>query len=150
MHKFSQIPEINAYLSQYISRLNMSITIRQAAIEDCALILSFIQHLADFEKMSNDVVASVSDLEATLFSEHQYAEVLIAELNDKAVGFALFFHNYSTFLGQPGIYLEDLFINPDYRSKGLGKVLLTYLAKLTTDRKCGCLDSFLLSEGPSK
>lgn len=110
--------------------------IRDAVIDDCELILSFIQHLADFEKMSNDVVATVEDLENTLFGEKRYAEVVIANLNGNPVGFALFFHNYSTFIGKAGIFLEDLFVLPEARGKKVGKSLLIHLAKIAIERDC--------------
>ena len=114
-----------------------NINIRNASIEDCQLILGFIQQLADYEKMSSDVVATVSDLETTLFGDKPAAEVIIGEYQGKAVGFALFFHNYSTFLGQPGLYLEDLFVVPAARGKRVGKALLCHLAKIAVQRNCG-------------
>jgi GNAT superfamily N-acetyltransferase len=113
-----------------------SINIRKATLEDCELILSFIQKLADYEKMSDDVVASVDDLKKTLFSERPFAEVVIGELSGEAVGFALFFHNYSTFVGKAGIYLEDLFVLPEARGKKVGKTLLVHLAKIAVERGC--------------
>ncbi len=115
---------------------NNLVVIRNAEIEDCALIKSFIQQLADYEKMSDDMVASVSDLEKTLFGDKNYAEVVIAELDEEPVGFALFFHNYSTFVGKPGIYLEDLFVIPRARGLKVGKSLLIHLAKIAVDRNC--------------
>ncbi|MDQ7049868.1 MAG: GNAT family N-acetyltransferase [Enterobacterales bacterium] len=111
------------------------IKIRSAVEADCDLILSLIQGLADYEKMSDDVVATVDDLKATLFKQQQ-AEVFIGELNGEPVGFALFFHSYSTFLGKRGLYLEDLFIIPEARGKGVGKALLVHLAKIALDRDC--------------
>jgi GNAT superfamily N-acetyltransferase len=113
------------------------ITIRSAKVNDCELILGFIQLLADYEKMSKDVVATVADLEATLFCDNPSAEVVIGEYQGAAVGFALFFHNYSTFLGQPGLYLEDLFVIPEARGKKVGKALLCHLAKIAVQRNCG-------------
>ena len=113
-----------------------TIEISNAEIGDCKLILSFIQHLADYEKMSNDVVATVKALENTLFGEKRYAEVVIANLDNTPVGFALFFHNYSTFVGKPGIFLEDLFVLPEARGKQVGKSLLIHLAKIAIERDC--------------
>jgi len=113
-----------------------NIKIRSAKIDDCQLILDLIQGLADYEKMSNDVVASVDDLQQTLFSDKPSAEVVIAELEDKPVAFALFFHNYSTFVGKPGLYLEDLFVLPEARGKRVGKSLLIHLAKIALERNC--------------
>jgi GNAT superfamily N-acetyltransferase len=112
-------------------------TIRFAIEQDAPLILSFIKGLAAYEKLSHEVSATEQLLRETLFKSRQVAEVLLGEYRGDAVGFALFFHNYSTFLGRPGIYLEDLFVKPEMRGRGFGKVLLTYLAKLAIERKCG-------------
>ena len=111
--------------------------IRFAEEEDTALVLSFIKGLAAYEKLSHEVTATEDLLRETLFGSRQIAEVLIGEYRGDAVAFALFFHNSSTFLGQPGIYLEDLFVQPEMRGLGFGKVLLAYLAKVATERKCG-------------
>jgi len=113
--------------------------LRFAEINDVPLILGFINELAEYEKMSNDVVATEDVLRESIF-ERKMAEVIIGEYKNKPVGFALFFHNFSTFLGRPGIYLEDLYVKPEMREKGIGKVILSYLAKLTIDRKCGRLE----------
>jgi GNAT superfamily N-acetyltransferase len=117
-----------------------SISIRPATVSDCPLILQFIRGLAEYEKLLHEVVANEKSLEETLFGEHPGAEVLIAEWEGQAAGFALFFSNYSTFLGRPGIYLEDLFVYPEFRGHGLGKALLSHLAALTVERKGGRLD----------
>ena len=122
----------------------MSLSIRQASIEDCPLILQFIKQLADYEKLLHEVVANVTTLEESLFGDRPYAEVVIAEHQDQPVGFALFFHNYSNFLGQPGLYLEDLYIQPEMRGKGFGKTLLAYLANLALERNCGRLEWWVL------
>lgn len=122
----------------------MSLSIRQASIEDCPLILQFIKQLADYEKLLHEVVANVTTLEESLFGDRPYAEVVIAEHQDQPVGFALFFHNYSTFLGQPGLYLEDLYIQSEMRGKGFGKTLLAYLANLALERNCGRLEWWVL------
>lgn len=116
------------------------ITLRLAQQQDVPTILAFIQGLAEYEKLADQVVATEEKLTQTLFGEKPYAEVVIAEYQQQAAGFALFFHNYSTFLAKPGIYLEDLFVLPQYRGKGLGKVLLSYLAKLAVERDCGRLE----------
>lgn len=110
--------------------------LREADIGDCQLILDFIKELADYEKLSHEVVATVAVLQSTLFGEHSYAEVIIAEYQNKPVGYALFFHNFSTFTGRPGIYLEDLYVKPTMRGKGFGKSLLAYIAKLAVTRQC--------------
>jgi GNAT superfamily N-acetyltransferase len=111
--------------------------IRFAEKEDAALVLRFIQGLAEYEKLSHEVTATEELLGETLFGARQVAEVIIGEYRGDAVAFALFFHNYSTFLGRPGIYLEDLFVKPEMRGHGFGTALLAYLAKLATERKCG-------------
>jgi len=120
--------------------MSTEINIRLATPEDMPTILTFIQGLAEYEKLADQVVATEDKLKQTLFGDKRYAEVVIAEYNQQAAGFALFFHNYSTFLAKPGIYLEDLFVLPDFRGKGLGKVLLSYLAKLAVERDCGRLE----------
>lgn len=111
--------------------------IRQAAPADVPTILRFIQALAEFEKLSHEVVATETTLQETLFGERQDAEVIIGEFEGEPVTFALFFHNYSTFLAQPGIHLEDLFVLPEMRSRGFGRVMLSYLASLARERNCG-------------
>lgn len=115
-------------------------SIRHAVPEDVPLILQFIRDLAEYERLAHEVVATENDLEQHLFGEVPRAEVLIAEANERAVGFALFFHNFSTFLGQPGIYLEDLFVKPEDRGRGYGKALLTCLASIARDRGCGRME----------
>ena len=112
---------------------------RFAKIEDTEKILFFIKALADYEKMSDDVVATQELLEEWIF-EKKKAEVIFALENGKEVGFALFFHNFSTFLGRAGLYLEDLFVLPEYRGKGYGKGLLKVLAGIAVERGCGRLE----------
>ena len=116
------------------------ITLRLATEQDVPTILAFINGLAEYEKLADQVVATEQQLRTTLFGDKPYAEVVLAEFGQHAAGFALFFHNYSTFLAKPGIYLEDLFVLPEYRGKGIGKVLLSYLAKLAVQRDCGRLE----------
>ena len=118
----------------------MSLQIRKAKSDDCELILDFIKSLADYEKLAHEVVATPALLQENLFGPHAKAEVIIAEYNSKPAGFALFFHNFSTFLGKPGIYLEDLFVYPDLRGHGIGKSLLKHLAQLAVERNCGRLE----------
>ena len=108
-----------------------------ATVDDVPTILGFIRELADYEKLSHEAVADEEDLRRTLFGERPYAEVRIARLGGKAVAFALFFHNYSTFLGKPGIYLEDLYVSVEHRGRGVGKALLAHLAGLAVVRGCG-------------
>lgn len=114
--------------------------IRFATVSDISLIAQFIRDLAEYEKLAGDVVFNEATLKQHLFGPRPYAEVLIAEQEGVSVGFALFFHNFSTFLGQPGIYLEDLFVKPANRGQGHGKQLLTALAKLALERGCGRLE----------
>ncbi|OLN28815.1 GNAT family N-acetyltransferase [Desulfosporosinus metallidurans] len=117
--------------------------LRVADLKDVPLILEFIKELAEYEKMSQDVVATEEALRESLF-ERKMAEVIIGEYKDKPVSFALFFHNYSTFLGRPGLYLEDLYVKPEMRGKGIGKIMLSFLAKLAIERKCGRLEWWCL------
>ncbi len=107
--------------------------IRHATADDCEIILGFITELAIYEKLEHQVVATPATLQETLFGEKPYAMSIIAEFQGKPVGYALFFNNFSTFTGRPGIYLEDLYIQPEMRGKGFGKALLAYLAKLAVD-----------------
>ena len=111
--------------------------IRPAVESDCEVVLSLIKELAVYEKMIDEVVATVETVRESLFGERPAAECVIAEYNGAAVGFALFFHNYSTFLSRRGLYLEDLFVKPEYRGKGFGRALLVYLARLAVERGCG-------------
>ena len=111
--------------------------LRRAVRADVPEILRLIRALAEYEKLSHEVVATEAALAQTLFGERAAAEVLLAEEGGRAVGFALFFQNYSTFLGKPGIYLEDLFVEPACRGRGLGKQLLQAIAKLAVERGCG-------------
>ena len=122
----------------------MKTQFRNATQNDCALILEFIKGLAEYEKMSDDVVATEDLLREWIF-EKQKAEVIFALEDGREVGFALFFHNFSTFVGRAGIYLEDLFVLPEYRKRGHGKALILELARIANERKCGrmewsCLD----------
>lgn len=131
-------------MQKMIETKKKELWIRFADEKDVALILHFIKELADYEKLLHEVVATEEILRETLF-EKKVAEVIIVEYNKEPIGFALFFHNFSTFLGRPGLYLEDLYIRPDMRGRGYGKTLLAFLAKLAKDRECGrfewwCID----------
>lgn len=116
------------------------LTITIATEGDVAHILTFIKALAEYERMADSVVATEAGLRATLFGPRPYAECVIARWQGEPAGFALFFHNYSTFLGRPGVYLEDLFVKPGFRGKGIGRSLLQYLAKVAVERNCGRLE----------
>jgi GNAT superfamily N-acetyltransferase len=120
----------------------MSLTIRPATREDVALILSFIRGLAEYEKLLHEVEATGQKLAATLFpaTGHPAAECVLAFVDGAPAGFALFFTNYSTFLAKPGLYLEDLFVKPEFRGRGHGKALLLHLARLANARGCGRME----------
>lgn len=120
------------------------VTFRYAKREDAELILKFIKDLARYEKMENEVVATKGLLEEWLF-EKEKAEVIFALSDGKEIGFALFFHNFSTFLGRAGIYLEDLYVMPEYRGKGYGKAILKKLAEIAIERGCGRLEWWCLN-----
>ena len=119
------------------------LTFRNAERRDTALILRFIKELADYEKMLDEVVADEATLEEWLFDK-QKAEVIFAVVDGSEIGFALFFHNFSTFLGRAGIYLEDLYVRPEYRGKGYGKAILKKLASIAVERGCGRLEWWCL------
>jgi GNAT superfamily N-acetyltransferase len=116
------------------------ITVRPAERHETAEVLSFIRELALYEHLEDEVVATEADLALALFGPQRYAEVVFACLDGAPVGFALFFHNFSTFLGKPGIYLEDLFVRPALRGRGVGKRLLAWLAHTALERGCARLD----------
>lgn len=111
-----------------------------ATRNDLSLILGLIKELAEYERLAHDVVATEDVLSETLFGERPYAEVVLAYYDDEPVGYALYFHSYSTFLGRPGLYLEDLFVRPAVRGKGIGKALLAFVAHVASERTCGRLE----------
>lgn len=116
---------------------------RAAVREDCPLILQFIKELAAYEKMLDEVVADEATLERWLFDKEK-AEVIFAVVEGKEIGFALFFHNFSTFLGRAGLYLEDLYVKPEYRGHGFGKAIFKELARIAVERGCGRLEWWCL------
>ncbi|HSL00008.1 MAG TPA: GNAT family N-acetyltransferase [Rubrobacteraceae bacterium] len=118
--------------------------IRPATEADAPLILALIRELAEYERLSHEVVATEELLRDSLFGERPVAEVVIAQRGDAPAAFALFFHNFSTFLGRPGIYLEDLYVRPEFRGEGIGRQILVYLARLAKDRGCGRLEWWVL------
>jgi GNAT superfamily N-acetyltransferase len=124
----------------FVTTTSHKVSVRAAVESDLPLILHLIESLADYEKLRDQCVATEQQLQATLFGAHPAAEVLIASIDSVPMGFALFFHNYSTFLAQPGIFLEDLFVKPDARGKGVGHALLSSLAQLAVERNCGRLE----------
>jgi GNAT superfamily N-acetyltransferase len=111
--------------------------IHPAGRNQAAIVLQLIRELAEYEKLAHEVIATEADIHTALFGERPVAECHIAEFNDTPIGFALFFHNFSTFLGRPGLYLEDLYIKPDFRGRGFGKEMLAHLANLAIQRGCG-------------
>ena len=119
--------------------------IREATSSDAPLILALIRELAEYERAPNDVKATEADIGDVLFGKKPAAEVLLAFEGDEAVGFAVFFHNFSTWLGRPGLYLEDLFVRPEHRGKGYGRALLVHLAKIARDRGCGRMEWAVLN-----
>ena len=124
-------------------KMSSEVDFRYAERKDVTLILNFIKELADYEKMLDEVVADEKTLEEWIFTKQQ-AEVIFALEDNKEVGVALFFHNFSTFLGKAGIYLEDLYVRPEYRGKGYGKAILKKLASIAVERGCGRLEWWCL------
>lgn len=122
-----------------IKTKNKKFKLRFATKEDTKLILEFIKELAEYENLLDEVIATEEILNESLF-KRQIAEVIIGEYDGRPVAFALFFYNFSTFLGRPGIYLEDLYVKPEMRGMGLGKIILSYLAEITLERNCGRLE----------
>ena len=126
-----------------VNDVKTDVVFRKAEEKDTALILSFIKELAAYEKMSDEVVATEEELKHWLFKKEK-AEVIFAEVEEETVGFALFFHNFSTFLGRAGIYLEDLYVKEEYRGFGYGKAILKELARIAVERGCGRLEWWCL------
>lgn len=122
-----------------------SFNIRNTTKEDVPLILNFIKEIAEYEKLSHEVVTTEQILMESLFGKNPSAEVVIGEFEDKPVGYAIFFHNFSTFLGKKGLYLEDLFVKPEYRGKGFGKKLLLHLVQIAKERNCGRMEWSVLN-----
>lgn len=127
----------------------MKTEFRLATKEDIPLILSFIRELAEYEQLSNEVTATTDILEESLFGEKPAAEVVFAIEEGKEVGFALWFHNFSTFVGRPGLYLEDLYVKPGYRKKGIGKALMEYCIRIARERNCGRMEWWVLKWNPA-
>ena len=119
---------------------NPPFSIRPARPDDCGTIAELIRELAVYERLEDQARATPEDLRRDLFGPRPFAEALIAEVDGEPVGFALFFHNYSTFRGQPGLYLEDLFVRPEARGRGIGRAFLAELAKMAVERGCGRLE----------
>ena len=127
----------------------MNYKIRQAKFSDLKIILNFIKELAAYEQLADQVVATEEDLHTTLFCDHPKAEVLILDVDDNPAGFALFFHNYSTFLGKYGIYVEDIYVRDSYRGCGYGQALLKQICMLAKERDCGRVEWWCLDRNKS-
>jgi len=117
--------------------LTSTLSIRSAVEADAATILALIKELADYEHLTHEVVATREDIHRALFGPHPFAEALVGEYEGTAISFALFFYNFSTFIGKPGIYLEDLYVKPQYRRRGFGRRMLVHIARLAKERDCG-------------
>ncbi|MCE2718227.1 MAG: GNAT family N-acetyltransferase [Dolichospermum sp.] len=117
-----------------------NLIVRFAQPGDVITLFKLIQGLAEYEKLSHAVIGNAEALKDHLFGSPKYVDAIIAEIDGQAVGFAIFFHNYSTFLTKPGIYLEDIFVSPEYRRQGIGKALLTKVAQIAVERDCGRLE----------
>ena len=122
----------------------MSIRVRPAAPDDAPLIVELIHGLAEYERLAHECHATEERVRASIFGPRPDAEVVIAEVDGRPAGFALFFHNYSTFLARRGLYLEDLFVYPEFRGRGVGRALLAHLARLAVERRCGRLEWWVL------
>ncbi|MCQ6963146.1 GNAT family N-acetyltransferase [Methanolobus chelungpuianus] len=126
------------------------LTIRPATEKDAALIMRFVRALADFENLGGHVVSTEDAIWKCLFGERPYAEAVIADLGEDPAGFAIFFHNFSSFLGRPGLYIEDLFVYPRFRSKGVGKALMRHCARVAADRGCFRMEWSALDWNPAR
>jgi len=128
----------------------INLNIRKASPDDVPLILKFIKELSVYEKMSKKVVATEDILQETLFGDKSYAEVLIAEIEGKPVGYALYFYNFSTFLGRPGLYIEDVFVSKEYRGRGIGTAFFKKCAYIAKENKCGRMEWIVLDWNPAR
>jgi len=128
----------------------LDLNIRQANCQDVPIILRLIKELSVFEKMADQVTATEESLKENLFGDVPYAHVLIAEANNKPVGYALYFFNFSTFLGQPGLYLEDVFVLKEYRGKGIGTALIKRCAEIAKEKKCDRMEWIVLKWNPAR
>ena len=128
----------------------INLNIRKTTADDVPLILKLIKELSVFEKMSEEVVATEDTLRETLFGDKPYAQVLIAEIERKPVGYALFFYNFSTFVGRPGLYIEDVFVSEEYRGQGIGTALFKYCAHIAKENKCVRMEWVVLDWNPAR
>ncbi|ETA66886.1 acetyltransferase [Methanolobus tindarius DSM 2278] len=130
--------------------LRCEITVRHTDENDIPLIMNLVRSLADFEDLSDHVLSTEETLHEALFGERVYAEAIIAEIDRKPAGFIIFFHNFSSFTGKPGLYIEDIFVYPEYRSKGVGKALMVHCGKIARERNCGRLEWSVLDWNPAR
>jgi GNAT superfamily N-acetyltransferase len=130
--------------------LRCEITVRNTDEKDIPLIMNLVRSLADFEDLSDHVLSTEETLHEALFGERVYAEAIIAEIDRKPAGFIIFFHNFSSFTGKPGLYIEDIFVYPEYRSKGVGKALMVHCGKIARERNCGRLEWSVLDWNPAR
>jgi GNAT superfamily N-acetyltransferase len=128
----------------------VNLNIRKASHKDVSLILHFIKDLAEYEKLSEQVVATEEILQETLFGDKSYAQVLIAEIEGKPVGYTLYFYNYSTFLGRPGLYIEDVFVSEEYRGRGVATALFKKCAHIAQEHKCSRMEWSVLKWNPAR
>ncbi len=128
----------------------INLNIRKASVEDVPLILKFIKELSVYEKMSKEVVTTEDTLRETLFGDKSYAQVLIAEIEGKPVGYALYFFNFSTFVGRPGLYIEDVYVSEEYRGHGIGSNLFKYCAHIAKVNKCVRMEWLVLNWNPAR
>jgi GNAT superfamily N-acetyltransferase len=130
--------------------LRCEITVRHTDEKDIPLIMNLVRSLADFEDLSDHVLSTEKTLHEALFGERVYAEAIIAEIDSKPAGFIIFFHNFSSFTGKPGLYIEDIFVYPEYRGKGVGKALMVHCGKIARERNCGRLEWSVLDWNPAR
>ena len=128
----------------------VNLNIRKASIDDVPLILKFIKELSVYEKRSKEVVATEDTLRETLFGDKPYAQVLIAEIEGKPVGYALYFYHFSTFIGRPGLYIEDVYVSEEYRGKRIGTALFKYCARIAKGNKCARMEWSVLKWNPAR
>ena len=128
----------------------INLNIRKTTADDVPLILKLIKELSVFEKMSEEVVATEDTLRETLFGDKSYARVLIAEIEGKPVGYALYFYNFSTFVGRPGLYIEDVYVSEEYRGQGIGTALFKYCAYIAKENKCVRMEWLVLNWNPAR
>lgn len=128
---------------------NPIITIRKASKSDIPLLLDFIMGIADFEGLTDHVIATEENLEQSLFGDRPYVEAVIAEVLSESAGFLIFFHNFSSFVGKPGMFIEDIYVRPEFRGKGVDRALMVYCANVAKERNCGRLDWNVLDWNPA-